>query len=682
MRPSQVPLVSVRAPVAAHSLQRKPAISSPGGPDEREADAVADAVLAMANPMLAGSAAAPVQRKCTECEEEEQDEKKPIQTKSVPPPSRGIALDVGAAVSAAGQSGAALPKEALAYFEPRFGHDFSGVRVHTDGDAANGARGVHARAYTIGNDIVFGSGEYAPTTSAGRRLLAHELAHTLQQASTATQRKFQRREECDENGVCRSEPDACDPSIASCPAGTVAPNGQPNIGVDTGTPETDGQPDQFPSIAAEAHRDATTSAKSAGPTAVRHVAPGFSRAHISDHTAVIPQSMATRVLQQGTTRRPDAAVQPVHVSPVHPRPIQRQEPPASGENLETPCRETTRLTSVEHQLIQLDYQTKINASSAREYAIPESAENGINQGYADLVDLNTGAIYDIKNPSDDLNKSKQQVLRYVTKAAEHCETGPPWHAGTEYKSPRFVKSDEPGVDLVVENIYPGILQYSKRARTDESRARSVPPEVSAALTKLADARDRLRNKINLYSDEHKAQLGLIEKPSVTGFVGYWSSRLAGGEPPPIVIWSNAFAGLAALDGALRRQDLMMAIASVGRTQRAYVQALKQYVTWKNGVEAAAQEIETTAEYTVYAAGAVLAVAGAIVAGPAIIEFLGLGIEATGTAAASEAATAAEATAARAGQVLTRIGELLEQSDIGESPELEEEIEEFQKLRRF
>ncbi len=67
------------------------------------------------------------------------------------------------------------------FMEPRFGHDFSRVRVHADGEASNAARVVQARAYTIGRDIVFGSGEYGPATAAGKRLLAHELTHVVQQ---------------------------------------------------------------------------------------------------------------------------------------------------------------------------------------------------------------------------------------------------------------------------------------------------------------------------------------------------------------------------------------------------------------------------------------------------------------------------------------------------------------------
>jgi hypothetical protein len=70
-----------------------------------------------------------------------------------------------------------------AYFEPRFGHDFSKVRTHADARAAESAAAVNAHAYTVGSDIVFGGGQHAPGTERGKRLLAHELAHVVQQNS-------------------------------------------------------------------------------------------------------------------------------------------------------------------------------------------------------------------------------------------------------------------------------------------------------------------------------------------------------------------------------------------------------------------------------------------------------------------------------------------------------------------
>lgn len=78
--------------------------------------------------------------------------------------------------------GAPLSGAARDFFEPRFGSDFSSVRVHNDAGAHDLARSVNARAFTVGRDIIFSAGEYKPGTPSGDRLLAHELAHTVQQA--------------------------------------------------------------------------------------------------------------------------------------------------------------------------------------------------------------------------------------------------------------------------------------------------------------------------------------------------------------------------------------------------------------------------------------------------------------------------------------------------------------------
>jgi len=72
-----------------------------------------------------------------------------------------------------------------ALMEPRFGYDFSKVRVHADRAAAESARAVAALAYTVGNEIVFGSGQYTPHTAEGQKLLAHELTHVVQQGGSA-----------------------------------------------------------------------------------------------------------------------------------------------------------------------------------------------------------------------------------------------------------------------------------------------------------------------------------------------------------------------------------------------------------------------------------------------------------------------------------------------------------------
>lgn len=80
-----------------------------------------------------------------------------------------------------GDDGQALDGSTRSFMETRFGHDFSQVRVHTGKRAAESAQSVHALAYAVGRDIVFGEGQYAPQTSEGKRLLAHELTHVVQE---------------------------------------------------------------------------------------------------------------------------------------------------------------------------------------------------------------------------------------------------------------------------------------------------------------------------------------------------------------------------------------------------------------------------------------------------------------------------------------------------------------------
>src|ERR1700724_405492 len=81
--------------------------------------------------------------------------------------------------------GRPLDAATRAFMEPRFGHDFSAIRVHTDTRAALSAAAVGAHAYSVGREVVMGSGAYQPTSGDGRLLLAHELAHVVQQRDDA-----------------------------------------------------------------------------------------------------------------------------------------------------------------------------------------------------------------------------------------------------------------------------------------------------------------------------------------------------------------------------------------------------------------------------------------------------------------------------------------------------------------
>jgi Domain of unknown function (DUF4157) len=112
---------------------------------------------------------------CDECEKKLQ--RKPVsatQAHEVPPIVHEVLRSPGKS----------LDQQTRAFMEPRFGHNFSCVRVHADDKAAESARVVNARAYTVGSHIAFGSGEFEPQSSDGRRLLAHELTHTIQQRNS------------------------------------------------------------------------------------------------------------------------------------------------------------------------------------------------------------------------------------------------------------------------------------------------------------------------------------------------------------------------------------------------------------------------------------------------------------------------------------------------------------------
>jgi hypothetical protein len=97
------------------------------------------------------------------------------------PPTGGVPPIVHDVLRSPGQP---LDLATRAYMEPRFGHDFSRVRVHTDAVASASARAMDALAYTVGSDVVFGTDGYAPTTPLGRALLAHEFTHVVQQRGT------------------------------------------------------------------------------------------------------------------------------------------------------------------------------------------------------------------------------------------------------------------------------------------------------------------------------------------------------------------------------------------------------------------------------------------------------------------------------------------------------------------
>lgn len=190
-------------------IQPKLTLSKPDDRYEREADGVAEQVMRMGDPDIGGGGTVReeirdvhVQRSCVECDEElqrqpieEEEEEEELQAKQTPGQTPEVTQEMLTRIDKIRGGGQPLPDEVRAFFEPRFGYDFGGVRVHSDEDSAKLAHAVNARAFTLGRDIVFGAGEYQPVTEVGQSLLAHELVHVIQQEPPLEDRNLVQRQQ-------------------------------------------------------------------------------------------------------------------------------------------------------------------------------------------------------------------------------------------------------------------------------------------------------------------------------------------------------------------------------------------------------------------------------------------------------------------------------------------------------
>jgi hypothetical protein len=185
--------VEIRSILRSPVVQAKLTMSQPGDTHEREADRVADEIMRMPAPELgAGGPIAPgrdapapvVQRDVDERADEPDlgDAPEGLEPDGrILPKRHSSGTPVGPLAEPMARGGRPLSAEARAFMEPRFGHDFSSVRVHDDRDAHQLASSYGAAAFAYGGHVFFGGGRYQPGTAAGRRLLAHELTHVVQQ---------------------------------------------------------------------------------------------------------------------------------------------------------------------------------------------------------------------------------------------------------------------------------------------------------------------------------------------------------------------------------------------------------------------------------------------------------------------------------------------------------------------
>jgi uncharacterized protein DUF4157 len=178
---SQIP-VHTKASV---TTQPKLAENTPGGSYEQEADRVSEQVMRMPDPQL--QRACPCGGGCPKCQTEHRSQEHArLQTKGVGSGALGQTVVPPIVHDVLRSLGQPLDPEVCAFMEPRFGYDFSSVRVHSGVTAEQSARELEASAYTVGPDIVFARGQYAPHSVKGRQLIAHELTHVIQQSNVVS----------------------------------------------------------------------------------------------------------------------------------------------------------------------------------------------------------------------------------------------------------------------------------------------------------------------------------------------------------------------------------------------------------------------------------------------------------------------------------------------------------------
>ena len=202
-------------------LQTKLAVNQPGDRLEQEADHMADSVSR-------GRKQARVLSNCSLGALQRDEPNTSSASTSAPPDVHEVL----------GGSGQPLDSSTRSFMEPRFGHDFGNVRVHFDARAAASARSVKALAYTVGHDIVFSDGAFAPDDPSGRSLLAHELAHVVQQSNAHTTRGQLQRQP-DETST-KETPPAKTPPTKTAPAKPPPRKTLKSEGVDLNDPVAGG----------------------------------------------------------------------------------------------------------------------------------------------------------------------------------------------------------------------------------------------------------------------------------------------------------------------------------------------------------------------------------------------------------------------------------------------------------
>lgn len=289
---------------APAKVQPKLTIGAVDDPHEREADAMADRVMRMPSTLEVNSFFKPansttLQRKCSGCEQEEK-RKHIMRKESGINSGMSVSSSFTSSLSASKGGGSPLPKATKNFMETAFRTDFSSVKIHTGSQASELSKRINAKAFTNGNNIYFREGQYNTASGEGKKLLAHELTHVVQQGGSL--RRVQRTPAYTYTFISRGSYGATSPGFRrpSCSAGAAA--GTSTLVAGSATPTVTVYPNGTYSVRRNdgVLKTATCARLAAGLA--------LTQAHEDSHAAGARTGVTTANAAQGLPRNfPDAA---------------------------------------------------------------------------------------------------------------------------------------------------------------------------------------------------------------------------------------------------------------------------------------------------------------------------------------------------------------------------------------
>jgi hypothetical protein len=535
-------------------VQRKRAVSQPGDRWEREADRAAAAALAGTDaPLLSAVPSLPAP------------------DGELQPGEAAFEADLGGLDG----SGQALPSTVRSFFESRYRRDLSHVRVHSDSRAASLATRADAMAFTVGHHMVFGSAQWSPSTEAGRTLIAHELAHVIQQSGGALSTAPLFRQRCGHDGKGTN----CGNPRGGA-LGTIPFPGY-NLVIDKEIVKA-GLPEMAPGVWLHQVVTPFPNEEKSGKESGR-----IDALRVRETSGSLTLDIAE--IKARSDDGGGCALATVETKG-YVKPLK-----GIASNLATISK------AIKKRFPQTGFRPpKKKDPSAEVIGLLKEMDIPVGQSpWAEAWEF-----------YNNLQWSWKVITNaYETVSIEPFSDGDTTKIYPAAKWPTECANNKLGVEELIFMVNGvGGISYGCRKRCDEDldeEEREKLKEVeaarakAAALAKLADAVGKLENDLERYRNGHQLQIDLIFQPdkvgapSYVGFAGFVVNSLHNTLPPDMAIWDNVGISVRAAKRALAKQDLANAMANMVEGTQRMGAATAKYNKWLDGVEPGAAKMKRT-----------------------------------------------------------------------------------------